>query len=464
MTPLLKKSTLDPEVCKNYRPVSNLIFLSKVLEKVVAAQLDDHLTRNGLHEPFQSAYRPGHSTETALVRVHNDIVRAIGKHKVVLFVMLDLSAAFDTVNHRCLLSILQELGVGGSVLHWFQSYLECRQQQINIHGTYSDTKELKCGVPQGSVLGPILFNIYTSSLGRLLRQHLPQYHLYADDSNLYLCRKLSQLASGTLQVGKCVSLIQSWMCQHQLKMNEDKTEYLVISSKQMATKIQPVPLVIGNHDITPSSSAKSLGVVLDSHVSMEAHISTICKSSYLQLQNISKLRKYLDRDSLECLVHAFITSKLDYCNSLLYGLPASQLNRLQRIQNTAARILTGTHRYEHIRPVLQELHWLPVDKRVEYKILLLVYKSLSNLAPGYLKELLVPHAPTRSLRSRDQQLLKVPFTSSALVQSRAFSVTGPRLWNALPCAIRSAANTESFKTKLKTHLFKEAYISSHNGH
>ena len=294
VSPLLKKQTLDPDVCKNYRPVSNLAFLSKVLEKVVASQLDDHLTVNNLQEPHQSAYRRGHSTETVLLSLHNDVIKAIGEQKIVLLVMLDLSAAFDTVSHECLLSTLKELGVCDTVLQWFESYLSGREQKINIKGTYSDVKELSCGVPQGSVLGPILFNIYTSSLGRMLRQLCPQYHMYADDSSLYLSIKPNQLSNATNQIAHCVSLVQKWMCKFHLKMNEDKTEFIMISSRQMSRRITPIPLLIGSEQIIPSSSVRNLGVIIDKFASMEDYISNICRSAYLQLRNISKLKKYLD--------------------------------------------------------------------------------------------------------------------------------------------------------------------------
>ncbi len=140
MTPLLKTTNLDPEVCKNYRPVSNLSFVSKVLEKVAAMQLSVHLRVKNLEEPFQSAYRPGHSTETAMVKIHNDIITALGQKKAVLLVMLDLSAAFDTVSYDCLLSRLQEVGVKGTVLQWFETYLRNRMQRINFKGTLSDSK------------------------------------------------------------------------------------------------------------------------------------------------------------------------------------------------------------------------------------------------------------------------------------------------------------------------------------
>jgi len=177
----------------------------------------------------------------------------------------------------------------------------------------------------------------------------------------------------------------------------------------------------------------------------------------MQLRNISKLRRFLDQSSLECIVHAFITSKLDYCNSLFCGLPSSLISCLQRVQNIAARILTGTPRHEHIDPVLYKLHWLPVAKRVEFKTLLLVFKTIHDMAPIYLRELITQHTPSRSLRSSDQHLLKVPFTSSSLVQSRSFSVAGPRMWNTLPSDIRTVQSLCQFKSKLKTYLFTEYY-------
>ena len=163
---------LDPDNNKNYRPVSNFSFISKVLEKVVAKHLTTYLQQNRLQEPFQSD-KQAHSTKTALLRVQNDIARAPGEQKVIFLVLLDLSAAFDTVNHCCLLSILEKLGVTGTARNWFSSYLQSRYQTTSIRGTLSSPGKLTCWVPQGPVLGPVLLPICTSSLGRLLRHYLP---------------------------------------------------------------------------------------------------------------------------------------------------------------------------------------------------------------------------------------------------------------------------------------------------
>ena len=186
VTPLLKKQSLDCNLLQNYRPISNLTLISKTIEKVVSAQLNTYLKDNNLLEPCQSAYRQGHSTETALVRVQNDVICAVGQRKAVLLVLLDLSAAFDTVNHQLLIKTLQQLGIRGTMLHWFSTYLVGRLQRIKVNGVTSQPKLLDCGVPQGSVLGPILFTVYTASLGQLLRQLDVQYHFYADDSQLWV--------------------------------------------------------------------------------------------------------------------------------------------------------------------------------------------------------------------------------------------------------------------------------------
>ena len=185
--PLLKKAILDCGILKNFRPVSNLSFLSKLIERIVCVQLVDHLKINDLYEVYQSAYRQLHSTETALLCVQNDLLQAVDTHGGAILVLLDLSAAFDTIDHHCLLHILESsFGIQGNVLAWFQSYLTGRTQTVRIKKCTSEPHELKYGVPQGSVLGPILFTIYTTPLGKLIRRHGLTFHLYADDTQLYI--------------------------------------------------------------------------------------------------------------------------------------------------------------------------------------------------------------------------------------------------------------------------------------
>ena len=190
---------------------------------------------------------------------------------------------------------------------------------------------------------------------------------------------------------KCIVAVHKWILLHQLKMNDDKTEFLVISSKSIACGIVSPWLHIGDHQIVATSTARNIGVMMDSKASMEAHVLSVCKSSFIHIRYLSRINTFVDSSSLECLVHAFISTKLDYCNSLLCGAPSTLINKLQRIQNIVARIITGHGRCEHITPVLKSLHRLPVQQMIKFKTLVLVYKAVKYLAPVYLQELLHPH-------------------------------------------------------------------------
>ena len=176
----------------------------------------------------------------------------------------------------------------------------------------------------------------------------------------------------------------------------------------------------------------------------------------ISLRTLGQLRKYLDRSTTERLVHAFISSRLDSCNCLLYGLPDTDILKLQRVQNSAARLVTGARRRDHVTPILKDLHWLPIRKRILFKLLLVVYKSLHNLAPTYIKQLITPYHPSRTLRSRSKGLLQVPRAARSAKRtygSRAFFIAAPKEWNALPEHVRRATSVQSFKTSLKTYLF-----------
>ena len=458
--PLLKKKpSLNVNLPKNFRPVSNLCFVSKLIEKAVALQLNNYLSTNHLQEENQSAYRAQCSTETALVQVCSGLINAVGAHQAVLFMALDLSAAFDTVDYALLDQVLFDLGIIGSAASWFSSYLQNREQEVVVSGVRSASQVLHCGVPQGSVLGPILFSLYTASLGRLLRHHNVRFHFYADDTQLWLPFLPGNQQEAIRTMECCIQDIKKWMAYHKLKLNCEKTEFMVISSKQLTQSHNfDLRLSIGGELIEPSTSAiRNLGVMIDANLSMESAITHVCRSSYISIHNLNRVKKYLDFESLEKLIHCFISSKLDYCNALYFGLPAFQLNRLQRVQNVAARVLTCTYRHEHISPILYQLHWLPIEYRVQFKVLLLIHKFLNDKAPAYLNDVFTLDTTIRPQRPSHINCLSVPFTRSAFMQKRALTVAGPRLWNVLPDDFRSEKNTDVFKRKLKTLLFTRAY-------
>ncbi len=251
--------------------------------------------------------------------------------------------------------------------------------------------------------------------------------------------------------------LKDWMTSNFLLLNSDKTEILLIGPKNSTQNLLDYNLQLDGCNVT-SSTVKNLGVILDSNLSFENHISHVTKTAFFHLRNISKLRNMLSVSDAEKLVHAFMTSRLDYCNALLGGCPASSINKLQIVQNAAARVLTRSRKYDHITPILQSLHWIPIKFRISYKILLLAYKALNDLAPAYLTNLLSRYNPTRSLRSQNSGLLVVPRIAKSTKGGRTFSYLAPKLWNSLPENVRGSDTLSLFKSRLKTHLFSQAFI------
>jgi hypothetical protein len=455
--PLLKKPDLDKDILKNYRPVSNLPFISKLLERIVASRLDTHLSEHGLLDTYQSAYRKHHSTETALLKVVNDIIEDLDKGSNVALVLLDLSAAFDTIDHNILLKRLSHsYGITDNALSWLRSYLTERKQCVSIDSMTSKDITLEFGVPQGSVLGPKAFSMYTLPLGNILRHHGASYHIYADDTQYYV-KINSNWASTLTQIENCISDVNEWMNHNFLKLNQDKTEFIIFKPRQRHLLPNNYCLNISDCSLTPATHVKNLGVFLDSSLTMEKQINAISRACYQQIRNIGKIRKNITTEACKTLVQATITSRLDYANVLLYGLPKCLLGRLQRVQNSAARLISRSRKHDHITPVLINLHWLPVEFRVQYKVLLYTYKWSQGTVPDYIKDLAEQHEHRRTLRSNSKFLLSVPRSRTITYGNRSFRKAAATLWNNLPENIKFTDSCSSFKRLLKTHLFKAAY-------
>ena len=458
VSPLIKKPNADPDVLQNYRPISNLPFLFKIIERVASSQIQRYISKNKLEGDRQSAYRKQHSTETALLRLTNDILRAVDTHQHVIVVLLDLTAAFDTLDHQILLQRFHNrYGITGTAFRWMESYFHERQQCIRLDGVCSEWKFVRRGAPQGSVFGPMAFSYYSTPVEEIIKAHDLECMVYADDSQIYCCFDDQDMDISVSRIEKCVIDIRSWMIRNHLMLNDTKTEVLHLTSRFGSTPEIP-PLHVGDIDVSPSAYARNLGVVIDQHVTMNRHVNNVCRNASFALYNIGKLRPYLDEASTKTLVHAFVTSRLDSCNSLLYGLPQNITDKLQKVQNSAARLVTRIRGFVHISPVLRTLHWLPIRKRILFKILLLTHKAINGSAPQYIMDLVEIHKPVRYLRSSAaENILLIPpsFKNIRTVTygDRAFSVAAPREWNKLPSRLRSMKKTEIFKRAIKTHLF-----------
>ena len=251
--------------------------------------------------------------------------------------------------------------------------------------------------------------------------------------------------------------IKHWMAQNFLKLNEEKTELILIGSKRQQEKVNLPQLHFGESRIEPTIAVRNLGVIFDTHMSLNSHVQSIVKSAYFHLRNVARVKRYLSYRTTQLLVQSVVTSRLDMCNSLLTGLPSVLLDKLQLVQNNAARVISGTKKHDHITPVLRDLHWLPVRQRIIYKVCLLTFRALHGLAPQYIEELVSLYQPTRALRSQSQHLLVEPTVNLVTFGSRSFSSAAPAMWNQLPLSVKKCETLTLFKAQLKTHLFREAY-------
>ena len=295
-----------------------------------------------------------------------------------------------------------------------------------------------------------------SPLGDNVKKYGLCYHFYADDSQLYISILPKSVVDEKVafsRIESCVEEIRSWMDLNKLKLNDGKTEFLLLGRKAQLNKVSCGVMTVRSATISTSGLVRNLGVLFGSELNIKKQVFSICQSAHYHLRNLQHIKDCIPCESLEINVHAFITSRLDYCNSLLTGIPKYLVNKLQLVQNAAARLITGVCKLEHITPVLYQLHWLPVEYRINFKILVMTYKILHGYAPKYLCDLIEVRQSSRTLRSSNKILLHIPRTKLSSAGDRALACAAPRLWNQLPTNNMQSNSLNSFKTNLKTHLF-----------
>ena len=449
--PILKAYGLDPELHSNFRPVSNLQFLGKLIERIVLKRLNAHLIKNNLNVPNQYGYKSAHSTESILIKISNDILIASDRKTATVLLLLDLSAAFDTVDVNVLLSILQrEIGISGKALQWFRSFLTGRTMCVKINNSFSDTFILEFGIPQGSVLGPVLFNLYVRSVykyvegfGFEIKGFADDHQVYASFSPNYQYHYLGQ------KINDVLNTMTKWMNSFFLKLNPNKTQIIVFGPNNIRNDIYIKGTFIDNSCIRFNNVVKNLGVLFDSDMSFSSQINNVVSSVFANIKNISRIKSFLTIKEKCILVCSLILSKIDYCNSLYYGINGSLHSKLQYAQNCAARLIYQRWKYDHVKDIFIELHWLPVRFRIIYSILLTVHKCLYHTSPTELNNLIIFES-TRTFN------LQIPRHHTSY-GDRAFSVYSAKEWNSLPLELKTESSLVNFKKLLKTYLFNSCY-------
>ena len=323
---------------------------------------------------------------------------------------------------------------------------------------YSNKKKLNYSVPQGSCGGPVLFNCYCASLirqipgdldlGGFVDDHTIKGSFFPDKDGDNELSKIKQAEDSLVNVGK-------WMDKSRLKLNPSKTEFIMFWSRIQLMKSRANSITVLNDKIDKTVLIKYLGVWLDEHLLFHEHVKVTSKIAILNIFRLMHIRRFVDNKTMEILVYSLVISQLDYTNSILFGISDYVLKKLQVVQNWSAKLLLRKSKFHSSSDCLKSLHWLPVEYRIQFKVILLVKKCLIGKAPEYLKTLL--HINYNLYEQRDGQKLTVPYVKNKTFATRSFSVAGPKLYNSLPKELRHNMNLEVFKNKLKTFLFVKAF-------
>ena len=461
VVPLHKKN--DKTEVGNYRPVSILNIISKILERVIYDQMDGYLSENDLLYSQQSGFRRKFSTETCLIQLSDFIRFHMDKGKLVGMVLLDLQKAFDTVDHGILLMKLKAIGLSESAVRWFSSYLSDRQQLVDVSGTLSSKAKVTCGVPQGSILGPLLFLIYVNDMSAAIKSKL---NLYADDSGILVVGKSASEIE--LVLSSELETISEWLVCNKLSLHLGKTESILFGSKQRLSKQSPLNVSCNGQPIENKDSVKYLGATIDQNLSFESMALSVIQKVNARLKFLYRKRNFLSFNTRKLLAMAIIQCHYDYASTVWYpAISQSLKNKLQVSQNKLIRCVMGLDSRSHIgQEQFSFVKWLPVSERVDFKTLCHVFKIHSGKSPTYLEEHFTPASSVHNYGTRfrvkctrsngsdapfsDCGRYCIPQVKSFGIKS--FAYRGCTLWNNIPQEFREVDTLSKFKVKIKEHL------------
>jgi hypothetical protein len=445
--PLFKSG--DKDSINNYRPISILPTVSKIIEKHVHDAFMCHINNFNLFHNTQSGFRKQHSTETALAYLRETWLRAINEGKVIGALLVDFKKAFDLVDHNILIKKLKIYKCNNSCIEWFRSYLSNRHQRVQINNQLSSFEEiLTCGVPQGSILGPLLFLIFINDLPLIIGHGICSTDLYADDTTIYDIQSDKSILESNLNTA--LSGLQKWCATNGMQINTDKTKVMFISTQQKRRCFEndQISLFYKDFKIDQSSCEKILGVHFQNDLKWDFHVKAICKkiSSYIWL--LSKIKDFLPINYRTLFYKAYIQPHLDYCSILWGNTVTRNIKMILKLQKRACRTILGNE-YIDFDSALQKLNIQRFDKRLIFNKAVFMYKVAHNLLPDYICNMYVPcdrlQFENHTLRSHINRNFCIPMPHLELYKN-SLLYSGSCLWNRIPKEIKNAYTVDTFKT------------------
>ncbi|XP_072930460.1 uncharacterized protein [Epargyreus clarus] len=467
--PIPKKKTVTE--LKDLRPISILPVLSKIVEKVVLDQVLNYVEKEKIIPKYQSGFRKGHGTETALLNVSDDLTEASNMGLSSILVLLDYTRAFDYLQPELLLYKLKFHGFAEKTCNWFRAFLTNRLQMVSIDNK-DGTKENSClapiqrGVPQGSLLSPILFAIFTADLPKHIKYCT--YHLYADDTQLYYSFKHQNIQQAFEKINEDLHSIFEWSQNNSLVLNPSKSQYIVVGTKSQIKNVTDYvgTIKINNVDLQRVSSARNLGLTLDGEQNYAEHVNNKIRTAYYKLKTLYEIRPYIKEELRILLCDTLVLSQFNYCSSI-YGprLNANIERALQTVQNACVRFCFNVPRRQHITTYLNDKGILNMCARRELQFACTVQRILWNKKPEYLFEKLVwvKDISNRSVRSNSQSLLVKPACKSKRYRV-CFKFAAASIWNDLPPPLRTKMSPDTFKTKYKSALLRKQVAAENLKH
>ena len=445
VTPIHKKD--DKSQPSNYRPITLLSLVGKTMERCVQKRLYNYAIAHNLITPLQSGFIQGDSTTYQLLHTYHTFCEAVDSGKEIRVVFCDVSKAFDRVWHRGLLHKLKTIGCSEKVTQWFVSYLSGRRQRVVINGQSSEWGFITAGVPQGSILGPLLFLIFINDIVKDIGASI---RLFADDTSVYIVVETPQSAATILNGD--MSTINDWSKLWLVNFNAAKTLSMVVSRK-VNKPIHP-PLFMNNVQINETQSHKHLGVTFSSTCLWTDHIENICEKAWVRLNLMRALKFRISRKSLEQMYISFIRPLLEYCDSVWDNSSTETKKKLETIHIEAARTITGATKLCSIDKLLVELGWETLQSRRDKHKLVIFYKIMNGLTPDYLRDLVPPQVhETSNYNLRNSDSIRTIQANSNLFYN-SFLPSTIRAWNSLPNDIKSSSSVAAFKYRLNTNLSK----------